>query len=100
MRMSLTLSVAPGEILALLGPNGAGKTTTVRMLAAILAPTSGQAFVAGRSVIEEPQEVRRRVGLLTEHPGLYLFKVSDYNRNDWDTAVPYHFRVTLAPHVP
>jgi ABC-2 type transport system ATP-binding protein len=68
----VTLSVAPGEILALLGPNGAGKTTTVRMLAAILAPTSGQAFIAGHSVIEQPQEVRRRVGLLTEHPGLYL----------------------------
>ncbi len=68
----VTLSIAAGEILALLGPNGAGKTTTVRMLAAILAPTAGQAFVAGYNVIEHPQEVRRRVGLLTEHPGLYL----------------------------
>jgi ABC-2 type transport system ATP-binding protein len=68
----VTLSVASGEILALLGPNGAGKTTTVRMLAAILRPTAGQAFVAGYSVTEHPREVRRRVGLLTEHPGLYL----------------------------
>jgi len=68
----VTLSVAPGEILALLGPNGAGKTTTVRMLAAILRPTAGQAFVAGYSVTEQPREIRRRVGLLTEHPGLYL----------------------------
>jgi ABC-2 type transport system ATP-binding protein len=68
----VTLSVAPGEILALLGPNGAGKTTTVRMLAAILPPTSGDASVDGFSVVERPREVRRRVGLLTEHPGLYL----------------------------
>jgi len=68
----VTLSVEPGEILALLGPNGAGKTTTVRMLAAILCSTAGQAFVAGYSVTEQPQEVRRRVGVLTEQPGLYL----------------------------
>ena len=67
-----TLSVAAGEILALLGPNGAGKTTTVRMLAAILRPTTGRAVVAGYDVIEQPREVRRRVGLLTEQPGLYL----------------------------
>ena len=65
----VTLSIASGEILALLGPNGAGKTTTVRMLAAILRPTAGQAFVAGYSVTEHPREVRRQVGLLTEHRG-------------------------------
>ena len=68
----VTLSVAPGEVLALLGPNGAGKTTTVRMLAAILRPTAGRVFVAGYSVTEHPREVRRRIGLLTERPGLYL----------------------------
>jgi ABC-2 type transport system ATP-binding protein len=68
----VTLSVAAGEILALLGPNGAGKTTTVRMLAAILRPTAGRASVAGWDVVECPREVRQRVGLLTEHPGLYL----------------------------
>ena len=68
----VTLSVDAGEILALLGPNGAGKTTTVRMLAAILRPTAGEASVAGYSVIEQAREVRRRVGVLTEQPGLYL----------------------------
>ena len=75
----VTLSVAPGEILALLGPNGAGKTTTVRMLAAILRPTMGRAFVAGYSVTEHAREIRRRVGLLTEQPGLYLrMRGADY----------------------
>lgn len=75
----VTFSVAPGEILALLGPNGAGKTTTVRMLAAILRPTAGQAVVAGYSVTEYPRDVRRRIGLLTERPGLYLrMKGSEY----------------------
>ncbi len=69
---SVTFAVSPGEILALLGPNGAGKTTTVRMLAAILRPTSGQAWVAGYSVSEDPCEVRKRIGILTEQPGLYL----------------------------
>ncbi|MCX7683427.1 MAG: ABC transporter ATP-binding protein [Anaerolineae bacterium] len=68
----VTLSVAAGEILALLGPNGAGKTTTVRMVGAILRPTEGRAIVAGYDVATHPREVRRRVGFLTEHPGLYL----------------------------
>jgi ABC-2 type transport system ATP-binding protein len=67
----VTFSVSQGEILALLGPNGAGKTTTVRMLAAILRPTEGGARVAGYSVTDHPREVRERVGVLTEHPGLY-----------------------------
>jgi ABC-2 type transport system ATP-binding protein len=68
----VSLEVRPGEIVALLGPNGAGKTTTVRMLAALLRPTAGRALVAGYDVLRQPEEVRRRVGLLTELPGLYL----------------------------
>ena len=67
----VTLSVAPGEILALLGHNGAGKTTTIRMLSAILRPTAGRALVAGFDVAQHPREVRQRIGLLTEQPGLY-----------------------------
>jgi ABC-2 type transport system ATP-binding protein len=69
---SLSLSVSAGQVLALLGPNGAGKTTTVRMLSAILAPTTGRAVVAGFDVARSPEQVRRHIGLLTEMPGLYL----------------------------
>ncbi len=67
----LSLNVQPGEVLALLGPNGAGKTTTVRMLSAILKPTSGWARIDGHDVVREARVVRSKVGLLTEYPGLY-----------------------------
>jgi ABC-2 type transport system ATP-binding protein len=68
---NLALEVARGELFALLGPNGAGKTTTVRMLAALIAPTAGSASVLGYDVRQDGHEVRSRVGLLTEAPGLY-----------------------------
>jgi ABC-2 type transport system ATP-binding protein len=67
----LTLSVRAGEIFALLGPNGAGKTTTVRMLACLVAPSSGEAVVAGHRVGDGCAEIRARIGILTESPGLY-----------------------------
>ena len=67
----VTFTVEAGEILALLGPNGAGKTTTVRMLGAILKPTSGKATIAGYDVVEDAKTVRHAIGLLTEFPGLY-----------------------------
>lgn len=67
----LTLEVQQGELLALLGPNGAGKTTTVRMLSSILRPSEGTAEVAGLDVVKYEDQVRRKVGLLTEQPGLY-----------------------------
>ncbi len=68
---TISLTIQPGEVLALLGPNGAGKTTTVRMLGAILKPSSGWARVSGHDVVSEARIVRSKVGLLTEYPGLY-----------------------------
>ena len=68
----LSFEVAPGEIYGLLGPNGAGKTTAMRLLSALVRPSSGSAVVAGFSVDDEPHEVRARIGILTEVPGLYL----------------------------
>jgi sodium transport system ATP-binding protein len=67
----LSFTVARGEIYGLLGPNGAGKTTTLRMLAAILTPTSGSATLAGVDVAREPQAARRQLGFLTGSTGLY-----------------------------
>ena len=67
-----TFEVRPGEIFGLLGPNGAGKTTTLRMLAGLIAPSSGDATVAGiRLTRETIDEVRARIGFLTEAPGLW-----------------------------
>jgi ABC-2 type transport system ATP-binding protein len=68
----VTFEIAAGEVFGLLGPNGAGKTTTMRMLTGLVAPSSGQAEVAGISVTERPDEVRQAVGILTETPGLYV----------------------------
>jgi ABC-2 type transport system ATP-binding protein len=67
----LSVSIQAGEIFGLLGPNGAGKTTTIRMLSALIAPTSGQAWVAGFEVGKQNQEIRSTVGILTESPGMY-----------------------------
>lgn len=67
----LSLEIPAGEVFGLLGPNGAGKTTTIRMLSALIAPTSGEAWVAGYQVGEEDYQIRKSVGILTETPGMY-----------------------------
>jgi sodium transport system ATP-binding protein len=67
----LSFTVATGEIYGLLGPNGAGKTTTLRVLAAILTPTSGRAELAGVDIARDPQAARRKLGFLTGSTGLY-----------------------------
>lgn len=67
----LTLEVQRGEVFGFLGPNGAGKTTTVRLLACLIAPTAGRAWVDGLEVGRANLEIQARVGILTEAPGLY-----------------------------
>jgi ABC-2 type transport system ATP-binding protein len=67
----LNLTVNEGEVFGFLGPNGAGKTTTVRMLACLIGPTAGRAWVNDLEVGKADRQIRGQVGFLTEAPGLY-----------------------------
>jgi ABC-2 type transport system ATP-binding protein len=67
----LALQVAPGELFGLVGPDGGGKSTTLRMLAGILPPTEGDAFVGGRSIRTAPEAVKDRIGYMAQRFGLY-----------------------------
>ena len=68
----VSFELAPGEIFALLGPNGAGKTTTLRMLAGLIAPTTGVVSINGETVTPDTSpRLRGQIGLLTEAPGLW-----------------------------
>src|SRR6202022_5189200 len=67
----ISFEVAKGQIVGFLGPNGAGKTTTMRMLTCFLPPSAGSANVAGFDVLEQPLEVKKRIGYLPESPPLY-----------------------------
>lgn len=75
----INFSVKKGEVVGFLGPNGAGKSTTMKIITGYMAPTSGQASVAGFDVFENPIEVKKRIGYLPETPPLYTdMYVRDY----------------------
>ncbi len=67
----ISFNVKHGEIFGLIGPNGAGKTTTLRVLSTLLSVTSGEMYVYGKSVVDEPNEVRRIISYLPEDAGAY-----------------------------
>jgi ABC-2 type transport system ATP-binding protein len=67
----LNLDVQSGEIFGFLGPNGAGKSTAIRVLCGLMAPTSGRAVVGGFDVVLHPEEVKRRIGYMSQKFSLY-----------------------------
>ena len=68
---SISFEVSAGEVFGFLGANGAGKTTAIKMLTGLLAPTSGRASVAGFDVLSKPEDVRRRIGYMSQRFSLY-----------------------------
>ena len=68
---AITFRVGRGEVFGFLGANGAGKTTAIRMLIGVLAPTAGEARVAGRDVYTQAEEVKRRIGYMSQRFSLY-----------------------------
>ncbi|MEC9476045.1 MAG: ABC transporter ATP-binding protein [Planctomycetota bacterium] len=68
---SISFDVPRGVIHGFIGPNGAGKTTTIRILASLLIPTAGGAWIDGANVVTEPEEVRRRLGYMPDYVGVY-----------------------------
>lgn len=106
----LSCSIADGEIVGLLGLNGAGKTTTLRILACDLLPSGGTVLVDGLDVVEQPDEVRARIGYLPDTPPLYQeMTVESYlhfaarlrglTREEADRRVPQVLADTQLEHV-
>jgi ABC-2 type transport system ATP-binding protein len=77
----VTFLVNQGELLALLGPNGVGKTTTIRLLAGLISPSGGSAYVLGQDLTRADgrEAVRKQIGILTETPGTYNHLTAYYN---------------------
>jgi len=76
---NLTLELARGDVYGFIGPNGSGKTTTMRILATLLQPTWGEAYVCGHSIYTHPKEIRRIIGFMPDFFGVYDdMKVIEY----------------------
>ncbi len=67
----ISFEIQEGEIFSLLGPNGAGKTTMISMLSCLLAPTAGDATIAGHSITRDPMKVKNVIGIVPQEIALY-----------------------------
>ncbi|TWT35812.1 putative ABC transporter ATP-binding protein YbhF [Posidoniimonas corsicana] len=75
----ININLCRGDVFGFIGPNGAGKTTTMRILATLLTPTWGEAYVAGHSIYTKPKEIRRTIGYMPDFFGVYDdMKVIEY----------------------
>lgn len=68
---NINLKLSEGDVFGFIGPNGSGKTTTMRMLATLLSPDYGEAYICGKSIYTHPQEIRRLVGFMPDFFGVY-----------------------------
>lgn len=68
----LSFTIEPGKIYGFLGPNGAGKSTTMNIITGCLSATDGNVLIDGHDIFEEPDEAKKLIGYLPEHPPLYM----------------------------
>lgn len=90
----VSFSAYRGEVFGLLGPNGAGKTTTLRILSTLIKPNAGDALLDGKSIVKEPEEVRKKIGFLTSELKLEDFFTPNYLFDFFSNlyGVPYELR--------
>ena len=69
---NINLNLGEGDVFGFIGPNGSGKTTTMRMIATLLSPDYGEAYVCGKSIYTHPEEIRRLVGFMPDFFGVYM----------------------------
>jgi ABC-2 type transport system ATP-binding protein len=75
----IDLTIERGEIFSLLGPNGAGKSTTINIMSGLLSPTEGDVIIDGHSIVKEPLEVKKRIGVVPQEIALYPELSARYN---------------------
>jgi len=85
---NLTFDVPPGEVFGFLGPNGSGKTTTIRMMVGLMRITSGEIYIAGRSIRTEFEAAVRQVGAIVENPEMYKFLTGYQNLVHYARMIP------------